>query len=51
VGAINAGTMVVIERSSHDPAWSWPVGIEAMSDRTYGEARFWYGRGTGEDAA
>lgn len=51
VGAIESGTLVVIERSSHDPSWSWPAGIEAISNRTYGEARFWYGRGTGEDAA
>jgi 16S rRNA (guanine966-N2)-methyltransferase len=34
---------VVVERGARE-AWQWPVGIEALRDRRYGEAVLWYGR-------
>jgi 16S rRNA (guanine966-N2)-methyltransferase len=46
------GALVVVERGSRDPAWSWPDGVDAVQDRRYGEATLWYGRaaGTGSSA-
>jgi 16S rRNA (guanine966-N2)-methyltransferase len=38
------GDVVVLERSSRDPAPDWPAGIEAVRSRTYGETALWYGR-------
>lgn len=35
--------LFVVERSSRDP-FTWPEGVEALRDKTYGETRVWYGR-------
>lgn len=43
-GGIAQDAVVVVERSSRDDAWVWPVGLSADADRTYGEATLWYGR-------
>lgn len=43
-GWLAPGGVVVVERSSRDPAWDWPSGLAALRDRRYGEARLWYGR-------
>ena len=37
------GAIVAVERAVRDQ-WSWPEGIEPLSDRRYGDARVWYGR-------
>ena len=39
-----ADAVVVVERSSRDPAWNWPEGFEALRSREYGEGTLWYGR-------
>lgn len=36
--------VVVVERSSRDAPWTWPVGVDPLRDRRYGEATLWYGR-------
>ncbi|MGI8648454.1 MAG: 16S rRNA (guanine(966)-N(2))-methyltransferase RsmD [Acidimicrobiales bacterium] len=36
--------VVVVERSSRDPAWVWPQSWEPLHSRQYGEATLWYGR-------
>lgn len=41
---LNPGAIVVVERSSRDPEWAWPEGIEAVKQRSYGQATLWYGR-------
>ena len=43
-GWIAPGALVVVERSSRDEAWVWPLGISADRERRYGEATLWYGR-------
>ena len=51
-GLINAGllsagpvgSIVVLERSSRDPAFAWPAGWTPLKTRRYGEATLWYGR-------
>ena len=35
--------LLVVERSSRTP-WSWPEGVAAVRDKSYGETRLWYGR-------
>jgi 16S rRNA (guanine966-N2)-methyltransferase len=42
-GAIAATGLVVVERAARS-AWNWPLGIEALRDRRYGDAVLWYGR-------
>jgi 16S rRNA (guanine966-N2)-methyltransferase len=34
--------IVVVERASRDPAWSWPPGFVESRSRRYGEATLWY---------
>jgi len=46
-GWLAPGALVVVERSSRDPAWTWPDGLRAVQDRRYGEAALWYGRAAG----
>jgi 16S rRNA (guanine966-N2)-methyltransferase len=41
-GWLTKEAAVVVERSKRDD-WEWPDGYAALRDRTYGEARFWYG--------
>jgi 16S rRNA (guanine966-N2)-methyltransferase len=41
-GWLTQDAAVVVERSKRDD-WEWPDGYAALRDRTYGEARLWYG--------
>lgn len=41
------GALVVLERSSRDPAWEWPAGFTAVRSKRYGETMLWYGRAPG----
>lgn len=43
-GWIAPHAVVVVERASRDPAWTWPAGLVADRDRRYGEATLWYAR-------
>jgi 16S rRNA (guanine966-N2)-methyltransferase len=36
--------VVVLERATRDPAWSWPAGFVPLFARKYGEATLWYSR-------
>ncbi|MGH3545094.1 MAG: 16S rRNA (guanine(966)-N(2))-methyltransferase RsmD [Mycobacteriales bacterium] len=36
--------VVVVERSSRDTPWVWPLPWEPVQSRQYGEAALWYGR-------
>jgi len=36
--------LVAVERAARGPDLKWPEGYEALRDRRYGEAVFWYGR-------
>ncbi|MGY1746656.1 16S rRNA (guanine(966)-N(2))-methyltransferase RsmD [Blastococcus sp. SYSU D00695] len=36
--------VVVVERSSREPAWEWPTPLTGIRDRRYGEAVLRYGR-------
>ncbi|MGJ9411216.1 16S rRNA (guanine(966)-N(2))-methyltransferase RsmD [Aeromicrobium sp. CF4.19] len=40
---LDPDAVVVVERSARDPL-SWPSGLEALRDKTYGETALWYGR-------
>jgi 16S rRNA (guanine966-N2)-methyltransferase len=35
--------LVVVERGARE-AWAWPVGLDAVRERRYGDAVLWYGR-------
>ncbi|MEJ7633225.1 16S rRNA (guanine(966)-N(2))-methyltransferase RsmD [Aeromicrobium sp.] len=35
--------LLVVERSSRD-RFTWPDGVDALRDKTYGETTLWYGR-------
>jgi 16S rRNA (guanine966-N2)-methyltransferase len=37
------GNLVVLERSSRDPDFAWPEGLQPLRARRYGEATLWYG--------
>lgn len=39
-----AGALVVVERSSRDPDWTWPQALEAVRVKRYGAGSLWYGR-------
>ncbi len=43
-GALSAGTVVVLERSTRDQPWIWPDGITSLRERHYGESTLWYGQ-------
>jgi 16S rRNA (guanine966-N2)-methyltransferase len=43
VGALPAGGLVVVERSSRGP-FTWPDNRAALRERAYGETTLWYGR-------
>ena len=43
VGALPAGGLVVVERSSRGP-FTWPNNRAALRERAYGETTLWYGR-------
>ncbi|MDO9379116.1 MAG: 16S rRNA (guanine(966)-N(2))-methyltransferase RsmD [Nocardioidaceae bacterium] len=42
-GWLSADAVVVVERSSRG-GLTWPAGLEALRDRTYGETTLWYGQ-------
>ena len=44
--ALTPDAVVVVERASRGPAWTWPDGYQAARQRRYGEATLWYGRAT-----
>ena len=37
------GSLVVLERAAADPAWRWPQGWQAVTDRRYGDTWIWQG--------
>ncbi|HET6907738.1 MAG TPA: 16S rRNA (guanine(966)-N(2))-methyltransferase RsmD, partial [Mycobacteriales bacterium] len=43
-GWLAADAVVVVERSSRDPALEWPGGLVGDRSRRYGEGTLWYGR-------
>lgn len=43
-GWLAAGALLVLERASRDPVWTWPEGVRGLRDRRYGEGSLWYGR-------
>jgi 16S rRNA (guanine966-N2)-methyltransferase len=43
-GWLQAGCIVVLERSRRDGDWSWPEGFEGLRAKKYGETMLWYGR-------
>jgi 16S rRNA (guanine966-N2)-methyltransferase len=45
-GWLGRGAIVVVERSSRDPAPEWPQGLAGTRSRSYGETALWYGRAT-----
>jgi 16S rRNA (guanine966-N2)-methyltransferase len=36
--------VVVVERATRDPAWTWPAGFAPLFSRRYGESTLWYSR-------
>jgi len=50
-GVVAGNTVVVVERASRDPKWSWPHGIASLREKAYGEGTLWYGRAAGDTAA
>ncbi|GAA3174941.1 16S rRNA (guanine(966)-N(2))-methyltransferase RsmD [Blastococcus jejuensis] len=43
-GWLAPGAVLVVERSSREPAWEWPTPLTGLRDRRYGEALLRYGR-------
>jgi 16S rRNA (guanine(966)-N(2))-methyltransferase RsmD len=43
-GWVNAGGLVIIERSKHSPEPTWVRSVTGERSRRYGEAMLWYGR-------
>jgi len=43
-GWLAQDAVVAVERATRDAALAWPVGIDALRSRRYGEATLWYGR-------
>jgi 16S rRNA (guanine966-N2)-methyltransferase len=41
-GWVGPDAIVVVERATRDPAWSWPPGFVELRSRRYGEATLWY---------
>ncbi|HET7387210.1 MAG TPA: 16S rRNA (guanine(966)-N(2))-methyltransferase RsmD [Nocardioidaceae bacterium] len=39
---LDAGTLVVVERSSRSPRPEWPMGYDVAPPRTYGETVLWF---------
>ncbi|NHN54468.1 16S rRNA (guanine(966)-N(2))-methyltransferase RsmD [Calidifontibacter sp. DB0510] len=42
VGRLAEDAVVIVERSSRSPEPVWPVGIEVLGPRAYGETTIWY---------
>lgn len=36
--------VIAVERATRDEPWRWPVGVESLRERRYGEGTLWYGR-------
>jgi 16S rRNA (guanine966-N2)-methyltransferase len=45
-GWFSHGALVVVERPRRDGRWMWPVGLEGVREKKYGETMLWYGRST-----
>jgi 16S rRNA (guanine(966)-N(2))-methyltransferase RsmD len=43
-GWLNAGALVILERSKRSPAPTWVQSVTAERSRRYGETMLWYGR-------
>jgi 16S rRNA (guanine966-N2)-methyltransferase len=43
-GWLRAGGIVCVERATRDGPLTWPVALEGLRSRRYGEATLWYGR-------
>ena len=41
---LDPSAVVVVERSSRDPDWTWPPGLSGVRSRRYGDTTLWYGR-------
>ena len=41
---LEAGAILVVERSARDADWVWPAPYEALRVRRYGSGALWYGR-------
>lgn len=39
---VDAGAVVVVERSSRSPEPAWPDSLECFSDKKYGETKLWF---------
>jgi 16S rRNA (guanine966-N2)-methyltransferase len=46
-GWLAPGALVIVERATRSGPVSWPAGFVADRARRYGEATFWYARGSG----
>lgn len=49
LGMLADGAVVVVERSAREPEFGWPIGIEPLQQRRYGETMLWYGRRIGDE--
>ncbi len=43
-GRLAADAVLVVERSRRGEAWEWPIGLEGVRERRYGETMLFYGR-------
>ncbi len=43
-GWFSPDALVVVERPRRDGTWMWPVGLEGVREKKYGETMLWYGR-------
>lgn len=43
-GWLADGALIVLERPSRGPGPRWPLGLDPVKSRRYGEATLWYGR-------
>jgi len=43
-GRLSLTSLVVVERSTREPAPGWPDGFTGLRQRRYGETTLWYGR-------
>lgn len=42
--ALAPGAVVVVERSTRDPDWTWPESLHGLRVKRYGAGTLWYGR-------
>ncbi len=43
---VDAGAVVVVERSSRSPEPAWPESLECFADKKYGETKLWFAEPT-----